>query len=87
MDVVIQGFLYALSPENLLFAVIGCLSGILFGALPGISSSMGVVLLLPFTYGMDGITAISMLVSNFCGSTYGGSITSILFATPERRNR
>jgi putative tricarboxylic transport membrane protein len=82
MDLIIQGFLFALSPQNLLFSILGCLSGILFGALPGISSAMGVVLLLPFTYGMNGITAISMLAANFCGSTYGGSITSILFATP-----
>lgn len=71
-----------LSPVNLLFAFLGCSSGIIFGALPGISSAMGVVLLLPFTYGMDGAAAIILLVSNFCGSTFGGSITSILFATP-----
>jgi putative tricarboxylic transport membrane protein len=82
MDAIIQGFLFALSPSNLIFTILGCMSGIVFGALPGISSAMGVVLLMPFTYGMNGITAISMLVANFCGSTYGGSITSILFASP-----
>jgi putative tricarboxylic transport membrane protein len=82
MENILQGLIFALSPQNLLFSVLGCLSGILFGALPGISSAMGVVLILPFTYGMSGITAISTLAANFCGSTYGGSITSILFATP-----
>lgn len=82
MDMILQGFMTGFEPMNLLFAFLGCATGILFGALPGISSSMGVVLLLPFTYQMDGISAIILLVSNFCGSTYGGSITSILFATP-----
>jgi len=82
MGHILSGFLFALSPMNLLFAILGSFSGILFGALPGISSAMGVVLLLPFTHGMNGITAIILLVSNFCGSTMGGSITSILFATP-----
>ena len=82
MDLILQGVMAGLSPVNLLFAFLGCASGILFGALPGISSAMGVVLLLPFTYGMDGTAAIILLVSNFCGSTFGGSITSILFATP-----
>ena len=82
MDMIFQGIMSGLSPVNLMFAFLGCGSGILFGALPGISSSMGVVLLLPFTYQMDGTAAIILLVSNFCGSTYGGSITSILFATP-----
>lgn len=81
MDI-IQGLLTGIEPMNLLFAFIGCTTGILFGALPGISSAMGVVLLLPFTYSMDGISAIILLVANFAGSTYGGSITSILFATP-----
>ena len=81
MDIV-QGLLTGLEPINLLYAFIGCASGILFGALPGISSAMGVVLLLPFTYAMDGVSAIILLVANFAGSTYGGSITSILFATP-----
>lgn len=79
---ILGGFAYALKPINLLFSIVGCLSGILFGALPGISSAMGCVLLLPFTYGMEGVSAIILLVSNFCGSTMGGSITSILFATP-----
>ncbi|WP_316980143.1 tripartite tricarboxylate transporter permease [Shumkonia mesophila] len=82
MDAIIQGLLSGLAPTNLMFAFLGCASGILFGALPGISSAMGVVLLLPFTYQMDGIPAIILLVSNFCGSTFGGSVTSILFATP-----
>lgn len=81
MDI-IQGLLTGLEPANLMFAFIGCATGILFGALPGISSAMGIVLLLPFTYTMDGIPAIILLVANFAGSTYGGSITSILFATP-----
>lgn len=71
-----------LTPVNLLFAFLGCATGIIFGALPGISSAMGVVLLLPFTYGMEPTSAIILLVTNFCGSTFGGSITSILFATP-----
>jgi putative tricarboxylic transport membrane protein len=82
MNTILEGFLFALSPLNILYILLGGMSGIFFGALPGISSSMGVVLLLPFTYGMNGISAISMLVANFCGSTYGGSITAILFATP-----
>lgn len=79
---IVQGLLTGLEPANLMFALIGCATGILFGALPGISSAMGVVLLLPFTYTMDGVSAIILLVANFAGSTYGGSITSILFATP-----
>ena len=38
--------------------------------------------MLPFTYGMDPISGLILLTSTFCGATYGGSITAILFNTP-----
>ncbi|MCL2382144.1 MAG: tripartite tricarboxylate transporter permease [Treponema sp.] len=82
MDVIIQGFIYSFAPAHLALVILGAFIGILMGALPGISSAMGIVLLLPFTFAMDGITAIAFLIASMCGATFGGSITSILFATP-----
>ena len=69
-------------PQNLLAICLGGLWGIMAGALPGISTSMGVVLLTPFTYAMSPITAFTILVSAYCGGITGGSITSILFGIP-----
>jgi len=69
-------------PQNLLAICLGGLWGLMAGALPGISTSMGVVLLLPFTYAMSPITAFTILVSAYCGGITGGSITSILFGIP-----
>jgi putative tricarboxylic transport membrane protein len=69
-------------PQNLLAIGLGGLWGIMAGALPGISTSMGVVLLTPFTYAMSPITAFTILVSAYCGGITGGSITSILFGIP-----
>ena len=71
-----------LLPQNLLAICMGGLWGIIAGALPGISTSMGVVLLLPFTYSMSPITAFTMLVSAYCGGITGGSITAVLFGIP-----
>ncbi|MCL2374349.1 MAG: tripartite tricarboxylate transporter permease [Treponema sp.] len=82
MDIILQGFIYSFAPAHLALVMLGAFIGILLGALPGISSAMGIVLLLPFTFGMDGITAIAFLIASMCGATFGGSITSILFATP-----
>ncbi len=82
MEHILAGFMAALSPVNLLLIIVGAMAGIAFGALPGISSAMGCVLLLPFTYGMPPISGLILLVSAFCGATYGGSITAILFNTP-----
>ena len=56
--------------------------GILGGALPGISPSITMALLLPLTYGMDPTVAIVMLASTYVGAEYGGSIPAILIRTP-----
>ena len=71
-----------LQPVNFLLIFVGMVVGLFFGALPGISSSMGIVLMLPFTYSMGIIPSIIMLVALYAGSAYGGSITAILFNTP-----
>ncbi len=56
--------------------------GILGGALPGISPSITMALLLPFTYGMDASVAVVLLASTYVGAEYGGSIPAILIRTP-----
>ena len=60
----------------------GVVWGILGGALPGISPSIAMALLLPFTYTMDPIPAIVLLASTYVGAEYGGSIPAILIRTP-----
>jgi putative tricarboxylic transport membrane protein len=69
-------------PQNILAICLGGLWGLLAGALPGISTSMAVVLLLSFTYSLSPMTAFCMLVAAYCGGITGGSITSILFGIP-----
>jgi putative tricarboxylic transport membrane protein len=56
--------------------------GILGGALPGLSPSITMALLLPFTYGMDPTLAVVVLASTYVGAEYGGSIPAILIRTP-----
>lgn len=66
-----------------IFAAIGGVAwGIVGGALPGISPSIALALLLPFTYGMDPVTAIVLLGATYVGAEYGGSIPAILINTP-----
>ena len=50
---ILMGFSTAFNPMNLLLLMGGPVLGILFGALPGVSSTMGVAVLIPLTYGMD----------------------------------
>jgi putative tricarboxylic transport membrane protein len=60
----------------------GVVWGIIGGALPGISPSITMALLLPFTFGMEPLTAIVLLASTYVGAEYGGSIPAILIRTP-----
>jgi putative tricarboxylic transport membrane protein len=78
----LNAFATVLQPQVILAMCLGGLWGLLAGALPGISTSMGVVLLLSFTYSLSPMTAFAMLVAAYCGGITGGSITSILFGIP-----
>jgi putative tricarboxylic transport membrane protein len=82
LNLLLEGFQEVLIPLNILIVFGGTLMGMLFGAMPGINASMGVALLLPLTYGMPPITALTMLLGIYCGAIYGGSITAILINTP-----
>ena len=70
------------NPNTLFFIVLGAAGGILVGAIPGLTSTMSIALLIPFTYGMSIIPAIGMLIGIFFGCMYGGSIAAILINTP-----
>lgn len=77
-----HGFGVALSFENLLFALLGCVIGTAIGVLPGIGPVATISLLLPITFGQPATTAIIMLAGIYYGAQYGGSTTSILLNLP-----
>ena len=77
-----DGFSVALTPENLLYALLGVLLGTFVGVLPGIGPALTVALLLPVTYSLDPIPAFIMFAGIYYGGMYGGSTTSILLNTP-----
>lgn len=82
MDQLIVGFMTIMEPMNFLAVFVGVLGGMILGAMPGLTAPMGVALLIPFTYGMAPVPAITMLVSLYCGATFGGSIAAILVHAP-----
>ena len=82
LENILTGLVNLLSWEVLLFINVGLVLGIIFGALPGLTATMGVALFMPITFGMDPIVGITMLLGIYCGGIYGGSITAILIKTP-----
>lgn len=73
---------YICNPVHLLLMTGSVAFGIIMGAVPGLTSTLGVALLLPFTFGLDPTLALIMLGSVYCGGEYGGSISAILLNTP-----
>ena len=82
MSDVLYGYVAALTPINLVAAIISVAIGITIGALPGLSAAMGVALLIPITFGMDPSTGLITLAGVYCGAIFGGSISAILIRTP-----
>ncbi|HLO12921.1 MAG TPA: tripartite tricarboxylate transporter permease [Pseudoneobacillus sp.] len=71
-----------LNPQVILLSLIGVAVGIIVGALPGLTATMGVALLLPLTFGMEPTAGLLLLSGVYFGGVYGGSITAILLKTP-----
>ena len=82
MELFFQGLDILLQWQNFIVIPIGLALGIVVGAIPGLTSDLGIILCIPLTYGMEPTMAILMLLAIYCGGTYGGSITAILINTP-----
>lgn len=78
----LAGIFFALAPAAILANLIGVGLGIIFGALPGLTATMGVALLIPLTFGLDPVVGFSALLGVYVGAVYAGSITAILVGTP-----
>ncbi len=76
------GLVSAFSPSVFPVLVFGVVGGVILGAMPGLTATMGVAILLPFTFGMDATPALVMLIGVYIGGIYGGSISAILLKTP-----
>ena len=82
LDNLVLGFSTIAGMPAMLAIIAGVLIGILCGVLPGLSASTTVALMVPFTFGMDPVVAILLLVSVYQAAEYGGSITAIAIGTP-----
>lgn len=71
-----------LDPAVLGVIALGTLGGLIIGALPGLTATMGVALLIPLTFGMTPVMGLNMLIGIYIGGIYGGCVSSILLRTP-----
>lgn len=82
MELFMLGLSEMANPIILLWLAGGVLMGVIFGALPGVSATMAIVLCIGFTYSMQPVVAIAFLSAVYCAAITGGSITAILFKIP-----
>jgi putative tricarboxylic transport membrane protein len=78
----LQYFPQALTPINLLVLILGTLGGLFLGATPGLSPTMAVALLVPFTFHMDSATGLILLGAVYTSTVAGGAISAILINIP-----
>ncbi len=74
--------MYVCSPLPLALICLGTVFGIIFGAIPGLTATLAVILLIPTTYGMDPSLGICMLVGVYIGGVSGGLVSAILLGMP-----
>lgn len=81
-DALLAGFATAITPANLLWALVGCALGTAVGVLPGIGPAVAVAMLLPITAKVEVTASMIFFAGIYYGAMYGGSTTSILLNTP-----
>lgn len=81
-NILYVGFQNAISPLSLLFIFGGIVIGMFVGAVPGLSATMALALILPITYSLSPEIGLSAMAAIYVGALYGGSIAAILLNTP-----
>ncbi|WP_219975430.1 tripartite tricarboxylate transporter permease [Rubrobacter xylanophilus] len=82
----LTGAFVSVGPGIVGLVFVGVIVGLVVGVLPGLSFVMGVLLLVPLTYGMDARGAVALLLALYVAGTYGGALTSILLRVPGESN-
>ena len=82
MTVWTEGFLAILDWSVLLMIPLGVVLGIAIGAVPGLSATVGMALFLPFTFSLDPLTGLVLLLGIYNGACYAGAIPAVLVRTP-----
>ncbi|MFR0873818.1 MAG: tripartite tricarboxylate transporter permease, partial [Bilophila wadsworthia] len=81
-EFILPAILNLFEPLNILLMIAGLAGGIIIGALPGLSATMGVALMVPATFAMNPTSGLIMLGAIYAGAIYGGANSAILICTP-----
>lgn len=83
VDVYVSGVLATVTdPLTLILVFVGTFMGLVFGALPGLTASMGIALLIPLTFTIPPVPAIGMMIGCYVGGMAGGAVPACLLNIP-----
>jgi putative tricarboxylic transport membrane protein len=82
LEAITSGLAALLTPQAMLFMLIGVVYGLIIGILPGLGGVVAMALLLPFTYGFEPAATLALLLGAHIATVWGDSVTSILFSVP-----
>lgn len=78
----LHGFATLFQPGTIIYLIGGFLLGLAFGTIPGLTATLAIALLLPFTFGMELVNALVMVMGIYMAGIYAGSITGITVNIP-----
>jgi putative tricarboxylic transport membrane protein len=82
MDELLAGLALLCTWQSLTALSIGTIAGVIVGAIPGVGPAQLIAITLPFTFNMQPVPALLLLLGEFTGGMYGGAITAVLINTP-----
>jgi len=82
IESMMYGFEVALTWQNIMFVLIGVLTGTVIGMLPGLGPISAIAVMIPLSYGMEPASALILMAGVYYGAIFGGSTSSILLNAP-----
>ncbi|MBO4838411.1 MAG: tripartite tricarboxylate transporter permease [Lachnospiraceae bacterium] len=78
----LENLVELLTSDAIIWLIMGVSLGLVFGAIPGLSATLAVVLLIPFTYSLSAETGIATLIGAYVGGISGGLVAAIMINMP-----
>jgi putative tricarboxylic transport membrane protein len=86
MDILASAASQVLNPGTIAWICTGSVLGIILGALPGLTATMGIALMLPISFQLSNAAGMGLLLAVYCGAVSGASIPAILLGIPGNPN-
>ncbi|WP_322989376.1 tripartite tricarboxylate transporter permease [Hoeflea sp.] len=82
MDILITALQVVVAPLTLVAIFSGCVLGVIFGAIPGLTFTVAMALVVPMSFSLNSAPAIGLLLGTYIGGMTGGSVSAILLGIP-----